>query len=170
MIQNEPLPFLINFVPIYNIAPWEAFEKDLEIFLETLAPVLEKHIAFTHTQKAELTVVFSNDDEVHGLNKTYRDKDQPTNVLSFTNLSVDELENAKPENDLNLGDIILAYETVQKEAQQEQKEFLDHTKHLVIHGVLHVLGYDHMTQEEEQEMESLEIDILKEFNINNPYE
>ena len=167
---DQTLPFLINFIPLYNTSLWDNFEKDLALFLEELSSTLEKHLMFTHTKKTELNIVFSNNSEVHNLNKTYRHKDSPTNVLSFTNLFLDDLENAKPEEDLNLGDVILAYETIEQESKTEDKEFISHTKHLVIHGVLHVLGYDHMDEEEAKEMESLEIQILQEFNINNPYE
>ncbi|MDK3160096.1 rRNA maturation RNase YbeY [Kamptonema cortianum] len=107
----------------------------------------------------EVSVVLTTDEEVHTLNKTFRHQDKATNVLSFPS---DE----KPE----LGDIILAYETVLKEAKELGISTLHHTLHLIIHGFLHLLGYDHEADHEAEEMESLEIQILKTLNIQNPYE
>ncbi len=164
------LPFLINFFPVYNTSIWDKLETTLNSFLETLYPLLEKHLEFSHKTKSHLSIVFSNDDEVRNLNKLYRHMDKHTNVLSFPNLFLDELEYLKPGQDPHLGDIILAYETIEREAKEQDKDFIHHTKHLIIHGILHILGYDHIADDEADEMESLEIDILKDLNIKNPYD
>lgn len=109
--------------------------------------------------ETEVSVVFADDQEVQNLNKTFRHKDKPTNVLSFPSEEKGEL-----------GDIILAYETVVQEAQMSGISPLHHTLHLVIHGFLHLLGYDHENENEAKEMENMEIRILKALNIKNPYE
>ena len=115
--------------------------------------------AFAGMTEIELSVVLSNDAEVQKLNKTYRHQDKPTNVLSFSSDAEGEL-----------GDIILAYETVVKEAEKSRIFPLDHTTHLIIHGFLHLLGYDHESEDDALIMEAMEIHILKTLNIDNPYE
>jgi len=109
--------------------------------------------------ETEVSVVLADDTEVQDLNKTFRNRDKPTNVLSFPSEQKDEL-----------GDIILAYETVTREAEENGVSPLDHTLHLIIHGFLHLLGYDHEHENEAKEMENMEIRILKDLHINNPYE
>lgn len=106
-----------------------------------------------------LTVVLSDDAQVQSLNRDYRAKDKPTNVLSF------------PDGEHgHLGDIILAYETVAREAVEQGKDFNNHMAHLVVHGVLHLLGYDHeLGEDEAEDMEAREIAILHRLGIENPY-
>jgi len=115
----------------------------------------------------EISVVLSSDENVRILNATYRGKDQPTNVLSFPMLDEEPL----PENDepTALGDIVLAYETVAAEAAAQGKTLHDHLTHLLIHGMLHLLGYDHIQANEAEKMEMLEIAILDKMGIENPY-
>jgi probable rRNA maturation factor len=126
-----------------------------------------------------LSVVLTNDSAIQELNKQFRTKDLPTNVLSFPAYdSVDELRNALAapisdpmlEDSGYLGDLILARETILREAMEQEKKLKDHFCHLLVHGTLHLLGYDHMENDEADEMEALEIDILKELSIANPYE
>jgi probable rRNA maturation factor len=106
----------------------------------------------------ELSVVLSDDAFVRQLNHKYRGKDKPTNVLSF------------PSGDASsLGDVILAFETVAQEAVAQQKTFRDHATHLIVHGVLHLLGHDHEDEREAQAMEQYEIKILKKLGVKNPY-
>ncbi len=107
-----------------------------------------------------LTIVFSSDAEIRKLNAQFRGKDAPTNVLSFPG----------SEDDDYLGDVILGYETVKREAKAQGKSFRAHTLHLVVHGVLHLLGHDHMQPRAAKRMESLEIKILARMAIANPYE
>lgn len=115
-------------------------------------------------QGAEISVALADDAIVRGLNREWRGFDKPTNVLSFPAAEPDELEDAP-----HIGDIILAYETVEREAQSDGKTFADHTTHLIIHGMLHLLGFDHETDEEAQEMEALEIAALADLGIADPY-
>lgn len=108
--------------------------------------------------EAEASVVLGSNDFVQTLNRDYRGKDKPTNVLSF------------PQDRPMLGDIVFAYETVLQESIEQEKLFDDHLLHLTIHGALHLLGYDHMNDEEAEEMETLEIRILDTLGLKNPYE
>lgn len=119
-------------------------------------------------------MVFANDALIQDLNAHYRGKDSATNVLSFPLLhfarpTEPELEECMLQESVLLGDIVFAYETVLKECMDSNKTFLDHTFHLMAHGVLHLLGYDHESISDAQCMENLEVSILKEFNIVNPY-
>ena len=109
-------------------------------------------------RQGELSIVLTDDVHIQQLNRDYRHKDKPTNVLSF------------PQDGAMLGDIILAWETVQREAAKKHVSLGDHFTHLVIHGFLHLQGYDHEIDAEAKQMEALEIQALSALNIDNPYE
>lgn len=117
----------------------------------------------------ELSVVLADDDMVRGLNRDWRGKDQPTNVLSFA--ALDDEDAPQPEGaPLLLGDVVLAYQTCAVEAVEQGKSLADHMAHLVVHGVLHLLGWDHEESDEEaEEMEAMEISILAALGIPDPY-
>jgi len=119
----------------------------------------------------EVSVKLSDDSEVHSLNKAYRGKDKPTNVLSFPQVQPDLLETLANTDDGEalLGDIILAYETCQAEALAKNARFADHVSHLIVHGSLHLLGYDHENEIEAGLMEDCEINALATLGIANPY-
>ena len=122
--------------------------------------------------KVEVSVLFINNAEIHALNLEYRGKDKPTNVLSFPNLSEDELS-CLPKNSpypVMLGDLVFGFETLLEEVKIEKKPFLDHFNHLVVHGMLHLLGYDHESDADEEFMKEKEVTILRSLNINNPYQ
>ena len=109
-----------------------------------------------------------DEEESHALNLQYRGKDKPTNVLSFpSDLPNEVLTSLKREP---LGDIIICVPVVLAEATEQHKTATAHWAHLTIHGTLHLLGFDHIDDEEAEEMEALEIDALQELGINNPYE
>ena len=112
---------------------------------------------------AEVTVVLSDDAEQQELNKQWRGIDKSTNVLSFP-----QIEPFAPVSGL-LGDITLARETVAKEAEEMGISFEAHFTHLVVHGFLHLLGYDHIEEEDAEEMEGLETEILASLGIADPY-
>ena len=116
----------------------------------------------------EISLVLANDDLVQVLNNDYRGKDKPTNVLTFAALDDEDMPDIKEEA-FGLGDVILAYQTVEREAADQGKFIQDHTAHLVVHGILHLLGYDHETEDEANVMESTEIRILETLGIQNPY-
>ena len=111
----------------------------------------------------EVSIVLADDLFVHQLNLEYRHIDKPTNVLSFPVPFVDVP--MRP-----MGDIVLALETVQKEAKEQKKTFEEHLTHLLIHGALHLSGYDHISDEEAHVMESLEIEKVTSLGFANPYE
>ena len=112
-------------------------------------------------------LVLSNDATVRDLNKSYRDKDRATNILSFP--STEALMPGEECEPVHIGDAILAYEYVKNEAENEKKEIKSHISHLVIHGVLHLLGYDHEESDEAEAMETLEISLMKQLGLEDPY-
>ncbi len=118
-------------------------------------------------KNAEISVVLCDDEFIRTLNRDYRQKDKPTNVLSFP--QTDFRKGEKPGNPAPLGDLILAYPTIAREAEEQKKSFQSHFTHLIVHGTLHLLGYDHETADEAEEMEGIEIIALKELGIENPY-
>lgn len=112
---------------------------------------------------AELSILLTNDEEQHELNKQWRGKDSSTNVLSFP-----QIEPFGPVVGI-LGDITLARETLIREADEQGISFDAHFTHLVVHGFLHILGYDHLNDEEAAEMEGLETAVLATLGIDDPY-
>ena len=132
-----------------------------------IEPIIERSVIKAldiagYKKHTEVSLVLADDDFVQDLNKRYRGKDKPTNVLSF--------EQDEDEYLMSLGDVIFAYQTIAREADEQGKDFQDHLSHLAVHGTLHLLGYDHETDKEAEEMEALEIKILQALDINNPYE
>jgi probable rRNA maturation factor len=113
---------------------------------------------------AELGLLLSDDEHVKSVNQEWRGIDKPTNVLSFPAVEAAKLARAP-----FLGDIIIAYETVDREAKAEGKAFADHYAHLVVHGFLHLLGFDHINDGDAETMEALEIKILAGLDIPDPY-
>ncbi|MCV3768321.1 rRNA maturation RNase YbeY [Rhizobium sp. TRM95796] len=116
-------------------------------------------------QPVEVSLVFTNDAAIREINAEWREQDKPTNVLSFPAFPL--APGGKPGP--MLGDIILAEETLRREALDLGVAFEDHLTHLLVHGFLHLFGYDHMTEEEAAVMEGLEIRILAELGLENPY-
>jgi len=112
---------------------------------------------------AEISIVLTNDAEQQELNREWRGKDSPTNVLSFP-----QIEPFDPVVGI-LGDIILARETLEREAVEQGVTFNDHFTHLVVHGFLHILGFDHIEDDDAEEMEGLETRILAGLGISDPY-
>lgn len=123
-------------------------------------------------EAAELCIVLADDKLVAKLNKAYRGKEGPTNVLSFPAAEMPDTgapEEAFARSIPLLGDVVLARETIAREAADQCKSFSDHLSHLTVHGVLHLLGHDHLEDPEAEEMEALERDILEDLGVPDPY-
>jgi probable rRNA maturation factor len=117
-----------------------------------------------HLPGAELSIVLADDAHIRSINAEWRGKDKPTNVLSFPAAPAGQIARSPL-----LGDIILAKETIAREATEAGQQFEDHLTHLVIHGLLHLFGYDHETEAEAAAMEALETRILATLGIADPY-
>ena len=130
-------------------------EQDIQLWLDKTIPQFQEN--------AELTVRIVDTEESHQLNHEYRGKDKPTNVLSFP-------FEAPPGIELDLlGDLIICRQVVEKEAEEQSKPLLAHWAHMVVHGSLHLLGYDHIEDDEAEEMESLETEIMQTMGFEDPY-
>ncbi|WP_413154287.1 rRNA maturation RNase YbeY [Bartonella sp. cb54] len=114
---------------------------------------------------SEVSLLFTDDKHMAQINAQWRNKNKPTNVLSFPAFP---LKVGQPPR-LMLGDIVIARETVALEAKKEGKSFEDHLTHMIVHGVLHLLGYNHEIDDEAQQMEKLEREILQKLSIKDPY-
>jgi probable rRNA maturation factor len=123
----------------------------------------------------EICFLFTNDEEVRLLNKAYRGIDKPTNVLSFpTNLKLSDVDDCCSGKEGGpayiLGSVALAYEIIKQESLDQKKILENHLKHLIVHSLLHLLGYTHAKAAAAKKMESLEIVILEKLNVSNPYQ
>lgn len=116
----------------------------------------------------DVTIRVVSNAEMQSLNKEYRGKDAPTNVLSFPADLPPAL--AAQLDDVELGDIVISAEVVAKEALEQGKELMAHWAHMLVHGMLHLQGYDHINDDEAEEMEALEVNILVRIGFANPYE
>ncbi len=120
----------------------------------------------------EVSVKFADDGEVHALNASYRGKDRPTNVLSFPMVQVDLLDGldlGDDDGEVLLGDIILAEGVCRREAADKATSMTNHATHLIVHGTLHLLGYDHIEDAQAEAMEAIEREALATLGIADPY-
>jgi len=125
------------------------------------------NLALIKDKPVQIGIRIVNEAESQSLNSQYRDKDKPTNILSFP---VELPEDVSKELDvLMLGDLVICSPVVENEARQQGKESKSHWAHMVIHGMLHLQGYDHISESDAEEMEGMEIKLLQKININNPY-
>ena len=146
----------------YTIDEWQ--DRIQSIIEGTLKAINWRH-------SSEISVLLADNIYSRELNHSYRGKDSPTNVLSFPAMTREELEKVSyKQPPIILGDIVLALEVVLQEAEEQKKRFLDHITHLIIHGTLHLLGYDHVEDAEADAMEALEISILENLGISDPYQ
>lgn len=113
---------------------------------------------------SEITIRMVNSEEIHQLNSTYRHVDRPTNILSFP------FELPEGVEDLPLlGDLVVCKEVLERECKEQNKTLEEHFAHLIVHGCLHLIGYDHIEEEDAKEMEPLEIKAMEELGYDNPY-
>jgi probable rRNA maturation factor len=128
-----------------------------------LAVMRAKKPAALARRDCDLSILLTTDAKIRRLNRDFRGKDKPTNVLSFPQLP------PPPKGPVPLGDVVLAAETIRRESRMQGKNIESHTIHLVVHGVLHLFGYDHMKAKDAKTMENLECDILAILGYDNPY-
>ena len=148
----------------------QSFESaDLLLKRAYLKKVIETTLRHIDTQSdCEIGIACVDNDESHKLNLEYRKKDKPTNVLSFPSDLPDEM--AQILDTFPIGDLVICIPVVLQEAIEQQKTPIEHFTHMLVHGTLHLMGYDHETSEEDaEEMEALEIEILKKLGFENPY-
>ncbi|SFC19190.1 probable rRNA maturation factor [Salipiger profundus] len=147
---------------------WEAL--GLEDLAERAARAALSHVGLD-PDGFEIAVLACDDARIAALNADFRDKPKPTNVLSWPSeeRTPDRLPEGDPEMPEELGDIAIAYETCLREARDQDKTPADHLTHLIVHATLHLLGHDHVSDEEATVMETLETEILGKMGIANPY-
>ena len=121
------------------------------------------------SRPVEISVRLTSDEEVRALNSEWRGKDKPTNVLSFPLAEADELDNPGEGPELMLGDIVLAKGVCEREAEEKAIHVERHATHLLLHGTLHLLGYDHMDDDQAADMEGREVRALARLGIDDPY-
>lgn len=149
---------------------WHGLEGDPLAGVESAARTTFGQAAADAGGATEISIVFGDDTLVHGLNRDFRKLDRPTNVLSFALTDgADPMPPRSPGEPVMLGDVVLAYETVTREAREQSKSSRDHTLHLVVHGVLHLMGYDHETEADARVMERMERRVLAGLGIADPY-
>jgi probable rRNA maturation factor len=140
-------------------------------FRSVLQRAIAEAACVAATTGGELAIVLTDDSAIRTLNRDWRGKDQPTNVLSFP--APDDLPPARlagePGRVRLLGDIVIAYETMAREALAERRPFRHHLAHLAVHGFLHLVGHDHEAEAEAEAMETLEIAVLARLKVPNPY-
>lgn len=139
---------------------WVGLEADCRLALEAALSEAERKVM----SAAELALVLTDDAAIREINRHWRGFDKPTNVLSFPGAPLDRLSRSP-----HLGDVVVAFETLMREAADEGKPPRHHLIHLVIHGVLHCLGYDHETPDEALDMETRETRALARLGIPDPY-
>jgi probable rRNA maturation factor len=149
--------------------PWPVGEwHDLS---ERASAALATHVPELANPRLSASLLFTSDDEIHALNREWRERDKPTNVLSFPMLERADLLRLAPDGPpVLLGDIALAYETCAREAGEKGVALEQHAAHLIVHGLLHLAGLDHdLDPEEAEAMEALEVKALAMMGVADPY-
>lgn len=141
----------MNIDVVTKSKKWQGQEKLIEKITKKILPL-------TKAKAEEVSISLVSDAQMKKINFQFRGKNKPTNVLSFPGL-----------DQFFLGDIVIAYETLVREAKEQKKDFNNHLTHLILHSILHLLGYDHEEEKDAQKMEKLEIKILHQLGIQNPY-
>jgi probable rRNA maturation factor len=160
-------PFAFPITEVLVVAGCWQTEPDAEAVIDR-AIATAAEIVNADLGEAELAVMLTDDAGIRTLNSNWRGIDKPTNVLSFPALPPTRA-GGPDDAPRMLGDIAIAYETTRREADDEQKPFDHHLSHLAVHGFLHLIGYDHETDNDAEAMETLEAEILAQLGIPDPY-
>lgn len=158
-------------------ANWNGAFKKMDDKIEcaaALAFARAKKPAAFRRRDFEINIILTGDRQIKTLNRDYRGFDKPTNVLSFPQFDVRKFDRSMlahfpAANPVPLGDVVLAWQTVKRESREQRKHLENHALHLIVHGTLHLLGYDHMKPGEAKTMEKLECDILESLGYPDPY-
>ena len=150
-----------------NHENWRNSLENIEDYTVAVIKNILEHL-LKSTEQIEISIVLADNSFIQELNKTYRQKDKATNVLSFPQTDPQEQLDDLPF--ISLGDIIIAFETIESEAKEQNKTLKNHYTHMLVHSCLHLLHYDHETDDEAEQMETLEIQILGNLGIKNPYQ
>lgn len=156
---------------LFNISveseSWEKYRSYLESDIDRVGRHVLEHLGVPSSD-VEVSLLLTDDSDMRRLNAEYRGIDKPTNVLSFEGDIPDSTSQTLP---CILGSIAISYETLDRESESQGKTFLNHLTHLIVHAMLHLLGYDHEKSEQNRgEMERIEKEILNHFDISDPYE
>jgi len=162
MVKVNSFQWISNFPTSSQVC-----KESLELVFPTIINSLKKEhlINSNRSGMIEVSILLTDNKRIQELNKYFSGKNKPTNVLAFPA----DLSNIPNESNLLVGDIILAWETILNEANRDNKSISSHVSHLLIHGFLHLLGYDHQSDTASKQMENLEIMCLKILKIKNPY-
>jgi probable rRNA maturation factor len=167
-VEEEPPPrWRLEFELVEDDGDWQAFGDTDDLVAATQRVLADAH-ELPAAEPASVVVALSSDTVVRRLNATYRGKDAPTNVLSFPAADAASSSDAV-DAPRALGDVVLAVETVLAEAAAASIPPAHHFQHLLIHGVLHLVGFDHLTDAEAEAMETLETTLLARLGIADPY-
>jgi probable rRNA maturation factor len=146
-----------------HAAGWKRYPR-IGAGLRRAAIAAAEHAHVDVANGATVSISLADDAAVRAANRNWRAKDKPTNVLSFPAVAPEKLAKSP-----FVGDVILALETVETEAAEQEKSLVDHATHLVVHGVLHLLGFDHLTASDAERMEETERRVLATLGISDPY-
>lgn len=173
------LPKGLNLEVSIDCDLWQPDFEEYKAIITSCCSLIYQNVAegkalekFSHI---ELSVVLCDDELIHKLNNDYRNKDKATNVLSFCGLDEDEIDSylrrdgAVPDRPFSLGENYISFEFMNKEADAAGIAFNAHFSHLVLHGILHLLGYDHIQDDDAEIMEALETKLLAILGIDDPY-
>ncbi len=142
----------------------ESSKINNNVLFDVISNIDTKYNKLDNKFNYEIAILITDNKEIKYYNNKYRSKNKETNILSFPN--IDEID-----REINpiIGDIIISEEKLTYEAMEQNKRFNNHLKHIFLHGVLHLFGYNHENEHDAQIMESIEVEILRKLNINNPY-
>lgn len=159
----------LSLIPLltYKAPPWKGI-KHLKVRVKEVLTLTLGFFEGLKGKKIYVDVTLTDDSEMIEINTTHRGQEKTTNVLSFPQYR--SLEAIRSFDPVLLGDLVFSYSKIAEEAEQDHLSFEHHLSHLIVHGTLHLLGFDHTTEEEAVKMETLEIEILEKLGIQNPYE